>query len=155
MNVIDLTIRNADPADADVIADFNARLAEESEGKKLAHDRLRHGVAAALGDPARARYFLACRGTAVVGQLMITTEWSDWRNGWFWWIQSVYVVPEERRRGVFRALYEHVEQLARGDGGIVGLRLYVEQENRRAQEVYRRLGMKPPGYFVLERSFEA
>jgi GNAT superfamily N-acetyltransferase len=82
---------------------------------------------------------------------MITTEWSDWRNGWFWWVQSVYVRPEARRRGVFRALFEHVEGLARQDPGVIGLRLYVENGNRAAQETYAWVGMRPAGYFVLEK----
>ena len=146
-----LAIRRAGPADAGVIAAFNHSLARESEGKELDPAVLAAGVAAALDDPARALYFLAEEGGAAVGQLMITTEWSDWRNGWFWWVQSVYVRPEARRQGVFRALFEHVEQLARQDTGAIGLRLYVENGNRAAQEVYARMGMKPAGYFVLEK----
>jgi ribosomal protein S18 acetylase RimI-like enzyme len=82
---------------------------------------------------------------------MFTSEWSDWRNGWFWWIQSVYVRKEVRRRGVFRALFEHVEAAARADPEVIGLRLYVERDNRGAQETYHRLGMQRTGYEVFER----
>src|SRR5262249_21771908 len=102
-----LTIRRSRPADAAVVADFNRRLAEESEGKTLDGAALAEGVRAVLADPARGLYFLAERGGEVVGQLMVTYEWSDWRNGWIWWIQSVYVRADARRQGVFRALYEH------------------------------------------------
>jgi ribosomal protein S18 acetylase RimI-like enzyme len=109
------------------------------------------GVEAGLADPGKACYFVAEDGGTVVGQLMVTYEWSDWRNGWIWWVQSVYVRPDYRRRGVFRALYRHVHQAAVAERGVVGLRLYVEQDNHRAQEVYRRLGMERTRYFVLER----
>ena len=144
-------LRRATPADAAVIVEFNRRLAEESEGKALDRGVLAAGVAACLADPAKAVYFVAEDGGRVVGQVMLTTEWSDWRNGWIWWIQSVYVVPEQRRRGVFRALFEHVCRQAREDPGVIGLRLYVEGENRAAQETYARLGMTRTNYHVLER----
>src|SRR5262245_25952289 len=132
-----LSVRAAVPADAAVIAEFNRRLALETEHKALDPATLAAGVAAALADPDRARYFVAEDGGAVVGQLMLTREWSDWRNGWIWWIQSVYVSHEARRRGAFRALYEHARAAGVAEG-VVGLRLYVEQDNHAAQEVYRR-----------------
>ena len=144
-----LVIRPAAVADAPIVTAFNAQLALESEHKKLDPDVLAPGVLAALGDPDRARYFVADEDGHVVGQMMLTREWSDWRNGWIWWIQSVYVRNDRRRHGVFRALYEHVRRTARSEG-VVGLRLYVEQENHAAQEVYRRLGMQRSGYLVLE-----
>jgi ribosomal protein S18 acetylase RimI-like enzyme len=146
-----LVIRRATSGDSEVVVDFNRRLAEESEGKILDAALLKAGVAQALTDPKKALYFLAEDGGRVVGQIMITTEWSDWRNGWFWWIQSVYVRPEARRRGVFRALFEHVSQAARQDSSVIGLRLYVDEDNHSAQERYRRLGMTDTGYFVLEK----
>ncbi len=144
-------LRRATPADAAVIVEFNRRLAEESEGKVLDLPVLAAGVAACLADPGKALYFVAEDGGRVVGQVMLTTEWSDWRNGWIWWIQSVYVVPDQRRRGVFRALFDHVCRQAREDRNVVGLRLYVEEENHAAQETYVRLGMRRTGYHVLER----
>jgi GNAT superfamily N-acetyltransferase len=145
------TVREAKPADAPLIVEFNRQLALESEGKVLDVAVLTPGVAAVLADPHKGRYFLAQTEGVVAGQTMITYEWSDWRNGWLWWIQSVYVRPEHRRRGAFRALFEHIEKLARRDGQVIGLRLYVETGNRAAQETYSRLGLKPAGYFVLEK----
>jgi len=146
-----LAVRRANSKDSEVVVEFNRRLAEESEGKMLDAALLRAGVAQALADPQKAAYFLAEDLGLVVGQIMITTEWSDWRNGWFWWIQSVYVRPEARRRGVFRALFEHVSRTARQDGAVIGLRLYVDEHNHAAQETYRRLGMTETGYWVLEK----
>jgi ribosomal protein S18 acetylase RimI-like enzyme len=146
-----LTLRSAAPADADVIAEYNQKLAQETEGRSLDADLLRAGVRAALADAARGRYFVAEVDGSVIGQLMLTLEWSDWRNGWIWWIQSVYVHKDYRRQGVFRALYRHVEAAARADPAVVGLRLYVERENHSAQEAYLRLGMERTNYLVLER----
>jgi GNAT superfamily N-acetyltransferase len=144
-------IRRAIAADAPVIVEFNQRLAQESEGKTLDPDRLAAGVRAGLADPRKALYFVAEDDGSVVGQMMITFEWSDWRNGWVWWIQSVYVRADARRRGVFRALYEHVAGLARADREVIGLRLYVERENHAAQQTYLRMGMEWTSYLVLER----
>ncbi len=147
------TIRQAGPADAPTIVDYNRRLAEETEGKALDLAVLTAGVAVALADPDRkGPYYLAVEGGAILGQLQITHEYSDWRNGWFWWIQSVYVRAEDRRRGVFRSLYRHVVDLARRDGEVVGIRLYVERENHAAQQTYLELGMEETAYRMLERS---
>lgn len=146
-----LSIRRALPADAAIVAEFNRLLALESEGKTLEANVLAAGVAAGLADPNKGVYFLAEENSAPIGQIMYTTEWSDWRNGWFWWIQSVYVCAEARRRGVFRALYEHVYQAARADGQVIGLRLYVEGNNHTAQETYRRMGMESAGYLLFQR----
>jgi GNAT superfamily N-acetyltransferase len=146
-----LSIRRAGPADAAIVIEFNHLLATESEGKTLDGAVLAAGVTAGLADPRKGVYFLAEEDGVAVGQIMFTTEWSDWRNGWFWWIQSVYVQPAARRRGVFRALFEHVHQTARADGHVIGLRLYVERDNHVAQETYRRMGMDAAGYLVFER----
>ena len=145
-----LSVRRATPADAATVVEFNRRLAWESEGKTLDLEVLSRGVAAALADPHKALYFLAEGGGELLGQTMITTEWSDWRNGWVWWVQSVYVREGARRRGVFRALFEHIHRAAR-DSGVVALRLYVERENRAAQETYQRMGMEWTSYLVLEK----
>lgn len=144
-------IRRAVPADAAVIVEFNRRLAQETEEKTLDPAVVAAGVAAALADPRKALYFLAEDAGTVLGQLMLTVEWSDWRNGWIWWIQSVYVQAEARRHGVFRALFDHVEEAARQGPQVIGLRLYVEQENRSAQDVYHRLGMVRTTYQVFEK----
>jgi ribosomal protein S18 acetylase RimI-like enzyme len=148
-----LRIRRATLADATIIIEFNRRLAQESEGKTLDPALLTAGVAAGLADSGKALYFVAEEGDAVVGQMMITTEWSDWRNGWMWWIQSVYVRSDARRRGVFRALFEHVHQLAQADPQVIGLRLYVERDNHGAQQTYLRLGMETTSYLVLQKIF--
>jgi len=146
-----LSIRAAQVADVRLITEFNVLLAAESEGKSLDRTLLEPGVLAVLQDPAKGRYFLAHDGPDVLGQMMITYEWSDWRNGWFWWIQSVYVRSEARRRGVFTALFEHVLESARRDGGVIGLRLYVEQANSRAHQTYEKLGLHFTTYQVMER----
>src|SRR3954468_9724827 len=144
-----MRIRGATPADAEVITAFNAAMALETEHKQLDPSVLRAGVEAAIARPTSSKYFLAEIEGRVVGQLMVTFEWSDWRNADFWWIQSVYVPPDSRPRGVFAALYRHVEQLAR-TAGACGLRLYVERDNTGAQTAYRRLGMTDAGYLVYE-----
>lgn len=144
-------VRDATSADIETIVAFNRDMARETEDKDLALEVLRPGVRAVIDNPTLGRYFVACDGDEVVGQLMITTEWSDWRNGQIWWIQSVYVRPEHRRRGVFRSLYRHVEEVARATPGVVGLRLYVEQNNAVAHRVYEGLGMHSAGYVVFER----
>jgi ribosomal protein S18 acetylase RimI-like enzyme len=146
-----LTVRRAVPSDTPIVVEFNRRLALESEGKVLDPAILSAGVAAGLADPDKALYFLAESQGDVVGQLMLTREWSDWRNGWIWWIQSVYVRTDARRNGVFRTLYEHVHAAAVADPEVIGLRLYVEQENHAAQQTYARLGMERTNYLVLER----
>jgi GNAT superfamily N-acetyltransferase len=145
-----LTVRRATLADAPTIVEFNRLLAEESESKTLDLDVLSAGVAAALADPAKGPYFLAEHDGEIVGQMQVTYEFSDWRNGWFWWIQGVYVRPDARRRGVFRALYNHVAEAAKS-AGVIGLRLYVERENERAHRTYLDLGMAWTNYLLMER----
>jgi GNAT superfamily N-acetyltransferase len=146
-----LIIREAVLQDADSIVEFNRRLAQETEGKVLDLALLVPGVFAALRDRERGRYFVAESDGQVVAQLMLTREWSDWRNGWFWWIQSVYVREDWRHQGVFRSLYRHVEAAARHDPEVIGLRLYVEKENHAARRTYARLGLEQTGYLLLER----
>lgn len=147
------TIRPARADDAPVVVQFNERLAAESEQKQLDDDVLARGVAMLLSRPDLGRYFVAEVDGRIIGQIMITYEWSDWRCAMFWWIQSVYVVPEFRQRGVFRSLYQHVESAAQNDGGVCGLRLYVERENEAAIATYQRMKMKPAGYHVYERDW--
>ncbi len=150
MNSPPFTIRPAAPCDAATLAAFNVQLAEESEGKRLDPAVVREGVELGIARPELCRYFVAEMDSQIVGQVMITFEWSDWRAGVLWWIQSVYVRPEARGRGIFRALYRHIENLARHAPGVVGLRLYVDDHNDRAIAVYERLGMRPSGHRVYE-----
>ncbi len=145
-----MKIRKARLTDAAVIADFNARLAWETEQLKLDAQTIRRGVRAVLNDAARGTYFVVEVDGAVIGQLLITHEWSDWRNGNFWWIQSVYVAAAHRQSGVFRALFDYVQKLAQTRRDVCGLRLYVEQNNDRAQQTYAKLGMTKTHYEVFE-----
>jgi GNAT superfamily N-acetyltransferase len=147
-----LTIRSATPADQDFIVFANKALAEETEAVTLDEATLRAGVLALLDGRAPGRYWLAVNDDTVVGQAAITFEWSDWRNRMVWWIQSVYVVPEARKDGVFRALYAHVRAEAQRSGA-GGIRLYVDTSNRRAQAVYAALGMNGDHYRVYEDMF--
>src|SRR3970040_1797624 len=124
-----ITIRPAAPADGPLIAKFNALMALETEHRTLDQKVLRLGVEAVLGDRSKGIYYVAEIGGTVIGQLMITYEWSDWRNGTFWWIQSVYVRSDSRRNGVFSLLHRHVESIARATPDVCGLRLYVERDN--------------------------
>ena len=146
-----LRIRDATPDDQEFIAAGNEAMALETEHKQLDPATVRLGVGEALRNPAHGRYFVAedASGTPV-GQLMITYEWSDWRNGQFWWLQSVHVIAPARGRGVFRSLYDHVETLARATPGVIGLRLYVEGDNVRAQRSYARCGMDMRDYRFME-----
>ncbi len=150
-----LTIVRADHAHLDALVEGNARMALETENLALDRLRLRAGVGAVLDDPAKGFYLVATRGEAPtpVGQLMVTFEWSDWRNGVFFWIQSVYVWPEARRQGVYRALYAELVRIAEERRDVSGIRLYVERENRRAQSTYAALGMKRAHYDMFEVDF--
>ena len=150
-SVAEIVIREALPGDWEIIVEYNCRLATESEGKQLDREHIVPGVQALLADPGKGRYLLAEIGGLVVGQMMHTHEWSDWRNGDIWWLQSVYVHPDHRRMGVFKRLFGHLREAALADPGVVGLRLYVEEKNTPAHAVYAALGFEPGGYFVLEQ----
>jgi ribosomal protein S18 acetylase RimI-like enzyme len=145
-----LLIRPATPTDVPVLVAFNTAIAWETEDKRLDPAVLTAGVRALFDDPARGFYVVAERAGEVVGQSMVTFEWSDWRNGWFWWIQSVYVRSDARRAGVFRALYRALERRAAADPTVIGLRLYFETDNARARATYRALGMTETTYGVME-----
>jgi GNAT superfamily N-acetyltransferase len=152
---MEISIREARLEDLDDIVRFNAAMALETEGKHLSEQAVRSGCQKALADPERSRYFLAETEGRVVGQIMFTLEWSDWRDAWFWWIQSVYVDPAFRGRGVFSQLYRYLVSLARARADVCGLRLYVENDNRHAQQVYDSLGMHRTGYVVMETMFNS
>lgn len=148
-----MKIRQATTADEAVIAEFNVSLAKESENLVLDPAVARRGVESALRDSAKGIYFVAEEKGKVVGQLLVTYEWSDWRDGNFWWLQSVYVHPDFRGRGVFKSLFAHAFEEAKKMPDTCGFRLYVESHNHRAQEVYRRLGLKATEYQVMEQVF--
>ena len=148
-----ILLRDARPDDATAIAAFNNAMAEETEGKSLDPQTIGPGVENILADPTLGRYWVAESGGRIVGQIMVTYEWSDWRNGLIWWIQSVYVNPEFRRKGVFSALYRHVESLAAVEDHVCGIRLYVEKDNLRAQQTYAAMGMNKTGYRIMETMF--
>jgi GNAT superfamily N-acetyltransferase len=148
-----IIVRPATMADLDTIVAFNQAMALESERKQLDPATITDGVRNALQDQTRCRYFVAELDGKTAGQTMVTFEWSDWRNGFFWWIQSVYVDPGFRGRGVFRALYNHIRDLARGRRDVCGLRLYVHRNNSRAIEAYRKLGMPLTDYLLCEEEW--
>ncbi|MDI6804797.1 MAG: GNAT family N-acetyltransferase [Bacteroidota bacterium] len=149
-----LLIRPAELKDANNIIEFNAAMGKETEGIQLNMDILKCGVDSVLTDENKGCYYIAEMNGKMVGQLMITYEWSDWRCGFFWWIQSVYVLPEYRQQGVFRNLYQHVNDLASGDKSVCGLRLYVERNNERAKKAYENLGMSQSHYEMFEVEFK-
>ena len=147
-----INIRLAELSDAKEIANFNQIMAKETEGKVLQPDVILAGVNTLLKDPSQGFYIVAELDSKVVGCLMITREWSDWRNGVFWWIQSVFVQKEYRRRGIYRRMYEFIKKLANDDEDVCGFRLYVEQDNTIAQETYSALGMTQLPYLMFEES---
>jgi ribosomal protein S18 acetylase RimI-like enzyme len=149
-------IRKAILQDATRIAEFNIAMARETEGKELLPQVIHTGVANLIANPERG-FYLVCEnytdagaGAEPMGSLMVTTEWSDWRNGNFWWIQSVYVKPDHRQKGIYRAMYSHLKGMAKADANVCGFRLYVEQENVTAQKTYESLGMARTDYLMYE-----
>lgn len=145
-----MNIRIATAADAGSLVEFNQAMALETEGKSLAADKLAPGVSAVFADQEKGFYVVADEAGTIAGGLMVTFEWSDWRNGWFWWIQSVYIRPEYRGRGIYSALYDFVKAKAAEEGNVCGFRLYVEKENEHAQKVYEKVGMKETYYLMFE-----
>ena len=146
-----ILIRAATFDDVDVITEFNCRLAQETENRILNRKTVDAGVRRGLELGDEVQYFVAENEAGVIGQIMLTREWSDWRNGEFWWLQSVYVHAEFRRRGIFRRLMQHVNDLAKSTPGVVGLRLYMANDNRNAQQTYERCGFQFEHYVVGEQ----
>tara|TARA_R110002072_G_scaffold107777_18_gene234237 strand:- start:6042 stop:6512 length:471 start_codon:yes stop_codon:yes gene_type:complete len=150
---VDVHVRDAVAADLEVLVACGGAMALETEDLVLDPDVHREGVRSALGDPNRGRYWVAEVSGEVVGTLMVTREWSDWRCGWMWWIQSVFVLESARGQGVYRALYASVMDGARAAGDVFGIRLYVDRDNRPAQAVYGALGMSQSHYLMYEVEF--
>jgi ribosomal protein S18 acetylase RimI-like enzyme len=144
-----ISIRKAEQEDAQVIIEFQQKMAWETEEMTLAADIIAKGVNAVFSNPVLGQYWVAEDDGKVAASLMITFEWSDWRNTNIWWIQSVYVLPSFRRTGIFRSMYLHIQKEAEKDG-VAGLRLYVETNNTRAQKTYESLGMKNEHYIMFE-----
>ncbi|NNE62815.1 MAG: GNAT family N-acetyltransferase [Gammaproteobacteria bacterium] len=145
-----MKIRQAGIDDAAALSQFNQNMALETEGIELIPEIIDAGVKTMIENPQMGFYLVAEENGVIAAALMTTTEWSDWRNGLFWWIQSVYVLPEFRRQGLYRQLYEEVKRLAENDIGVCGFRLYVEHENEAAQKTYQALGMHETHYKLYE-----
>jgi ribosomal protein S18 acetylase RimI-like enzyme len=145
-----MKIRLAEKADIASLVDFNRSMALETENKELSTEVLTPGVAAVFEDENKGFYVVADDKGVVVGGLLVTYEWSDWRNRWFWWIQSVYIKPEYRGRSIYSEMYGFVKALADSRGNVCGFRLYVEHDNEHAQRVYEKLGMQRSHYLAYE-----
>ncbi|MDJ0976296.1 MAG: GNAT family N-acetyltransferase [Planctomycetota bacterium] len=147
-----VTIRRAVRADADAIVSFQKRMAHETEARTLDDATVRAGVTHLFDVPTDGFYLVAVEADRLVASLMVTTEWSDWRNGLYWWIQSVYVIASHRRKGIYKRLYAEVKRLAEAEPSICGFRLYVEQDNAAARATYEALGMEPTPYQLYEET---
>jgi len=145
-----ITIQKAERQHIDTLIDFQQRLAYESEEVVLDGSILRKGMEAMFADPGKGLYYVALDGEEIVGCHMITYEWSDWRNGMVWWLQSVYVTESCRKKGIFKMMYDNVISMIRKDPNLIGLRLYVDKSNERAMKVYGAMGMDGSHYTVYE-----
>ena len=148
---LNLTITRGKASDIDAIVRFQADMAMESEGTMLDMDRLTLGVSSAINDEQKGIYLVARANDTPIGSLMLTREWSDWNNQWYWWIQSVYVKPEHRKKGVYKAMYATLKDMAQ-ENGVSQIRLYADRTNLSAQQVYQRLGMRESHYLMFEET---
>ncbi len=146
----EMIVRSATVEDVPVIAGFQTAMASETEHIELNRETVGQGVSAVFEKPERGRYYVAESDGRVVGSLLTTYEWSDWRNGTVLWIQSVYVLPGYRRKGIYRAMYKHIRELVNADPGLFGIRLYADVSNTTAHLVYESLGMKKDHYLTFE-----
>lgn len=145
-----MIIRKALLEDLEILVDFQYKMALESENLELDRFVLTEGVKNAVTDHTKASVYVAEENGVIIGSLMITLEWSDWRNGWVWWIQSLYVIPEMREKGVFKQMYSYLQDVVREREDVKGIRLYVDQSNFRAQKVYQAIGMSGEHYTTYE-----
>ena len=143
-------IRNAKQKDIETIAKYNIKMALETENKYLDKEIITAGVSSIINDSSKGIYWVMEMDKIIIGQLMVTYEWSDWRNGMMWWIQSVYVPKEHRRQGVYSKMYNNLLELAQLDSECCGIRLYVEKENKKAQKTDKKQGMINAGYEIME-----
>jgi GNAT superfamily N-acetyltransferase len=150
---VKITVRDATAADLEAIVGYNQRLAGETEGKTLDTAVISAGVRRGFANPQLCRYFVAEVDGRMAGTTMLTYELTDWRDGVIWWLQSVFIEPEHRRHGVFRAIYRHIEDLARAHPEVRGLRLYVHRDNARAMKTYESMGMEKAGYELYEHDW--
>ena len=148
-----IIVRNANKDDINTIVNFNSAMAMETEHKSLDIDTIHDGVKKLLNHSEHGFYLIAESDSVPVGQLMITKEWSDWRNGEFWWIQSVYIHPDYRKNNIYRKLYDEVIKSAKESENVCGIRLYVDKNNNKAQKVYSKLGMKESKYIFFEKDW--
>lgn len=151
MKDMDYTVVQGAAPDIESIVQFQVDMAMESEGTALDRERVRRGVAAVMDDASKGTYLVAKTEGRAIGSLMLTREWSDWNGEWYWWIQSVYVVPEYRRQGVYSAMYAEVKRLAQ-DNHVSQIRLYVDKANLPAQRAYQQLGMQESHYLMFEEN---
>lgn len=148
-----ISIREGSISDTPTIAKFQQQMALETESKILKESTIRQGVESVLKCPNKGFYIIAETDSQVIGSLLVTFEWSDWRNGWFFWIQSVFVDAKYRRQGVYRVMHGEVIRRTKASGNCCGIRLYVEKDNRNAQKVYKTLGMHETDYYLYEEEF--
>ena len=147
----DILIRIATENNAEAMIEFNSAIALETENKILAPEKISSGVKAVFGDKTKGFYVVAeNKDSKIIGGLMVTYEWSDWRNGWFWWIQSVYILPEGRGKKIYSHLYDYVKEKATAEGNVCGFKLYVDENNKHAQKVYKSVGMNASNYLLFE-----
>ena len=148
-----ISIREGSISDTPTIAKFQTQMALETESKILKESTIRQGVESVLKCPNKGFYIIAETDSQIIGSLLVTFEWSDWRNGWFFWIQSVFVDAKYRRQGVYRVMHSEVIRRTKASGNCCGIRLYVEKDNRNAQKVYKTLGMYETDYYLYEEEF--
>ena len=153
MRLIHMEISTGTIYDIEAITGFQTAMALESEGTVLDQDKVRRGVSAVMEDESKGKYIVARTEDKPVASLMITREWSDWNNGWYWWIQSVYVMPEYRGKGIFKAMYTKVIEMAK-EQNVAQVRLYVDRHNTTAKKVYQKLGMEECHYLLYESTLE-
>lgn len=145
-----MLVRIANKDDISAIVEFQLLMAAETEDVELDKDTVTNGVTAVINDPTKGRYYVAEKKGKVIGSLLTTFEWSDWRNGTVLWIQSVYILPEYRRKGVYSNMYKHIKNLVLKDEKLNGIRLYADKDNEVAHKTYLKLGMNPDHYVTFE-----